>query len=99
MMFLQFVDWLCVTNINRQWYEPFDRVASICVPLHHAHASCIVAGCSVLGSLRPEGPNGKAAADGRLSQYDVFDSLLAAFGNVMLYWFVCECRSKCLGLF
>ena len=45
-------------------------------------------GCSVLGSLRPEGPNGKAAADGRLSQYDVFDSLLAAFGNVMLYWFV-----------
>ena len=46
------------------------------------------AGCSVLGSLRPEGPNGKAAADGRLSQYDVFDSLLAAFGNVMLYWFV-----------
>jgi 2-methylcitrate synthase len=40
----------------------------------------------VLGSLRPEGPNGKAA-DGKLSQYDVFDSLLACFGNIMLYWY------------
>ena len=43
-------------------------------------------GCSVLGSLRPEGAHGKASA-GRLSQFDVFDTLLAAFGNIMLYWY------------
>jgi 2-methylcitrate synthase len=43
-------------------------------------------GCSFLGSVRPEGPNGQATA-GRLSQFDVFDSLLASFGNIMLYWY------------
>ncbi len=42
-------------------------------------------GCSFLGTYAPEGPNGKAAP-GRLGQLDVFELLLATFGNMMLYW-------------
>eukprot|EP00455_Lapot_gusevi_P006248 TRINITY_DN12681_c0_g1_i1.p1 TRINITY_DN12681_c0_g1~~TRINITY_DN12681_c0_g1_i1.p1 ORF type:complete len:416 (+),score=161.52 TRINITY_DN12681_c0_g1_i1:55-1248(+) len=43
-------------------------------------------GCSLLGTLKQESNSGKAE-NSRLSQYDVFDTLIASFGNMMLYWY------------
>jgi len=36
-------------------------------------------GCSLLGNVRPEGKD--------FSQYDAFDSLIASFASVLLYWY------------